>query len=132
MLDTDLIRFVTGDRHPPYGHRTGVFQGAYKLWRRDILAQPTQDELRALLDWFNDHLAKPGRFAPSRRHHGWKTAVSWMRVPALEHIVHLRRLVTLVEAAGIEVDELHTNRPGYIVYQDDQQVVALPFADTPQ
>ena len=55
-----------------------------------------------------------------------------MRGSALEHIAHLRRLVTLVEAAGIEVDELRTNRPGYVVYQDDQQVVALPFADTPQ
>jgi hypothetical protein len=132
MYGTDLIRFVTGDRHSPYGHRTGVFQAAYELWGRNILARPTQDELRTLLDWFDDHLAKPERFTPSRHHHAQKTAVSWVRASALEHVNQLRRLVTLVVAGGVAVDELRTKRPGYVVYQDDQQVVALPFADTPR
>ena len=132
MFDIDLIRFVTGERHPPYGHRTGVFQAAYKLWRRDILARPDREDIRALLDWFEDHLAKPERLTPSRHPHGRNTAVSWVRASALEHVTQLRRLVTLVVASGVAVDELRTKRPGYIVYQDDQQVVALPFADTPR
>jgi hypothetical protein len=132
MLDTNLIRFVTGDRHPPYGYRTGVFKAAYTLWRRDVLARPKQDELRTLLDWFNDHLAKPARLTRSQHPRAKNTAVSWVRASAHEHIAQLRRLVTLVEAGGIEVDELQTKRPGYVVYEDDQQVVALPFADTPR
>ena len=132
MLDANLIRFVTGGRHPPYGYRTGVFQAAYGLWRRNILARPEQAELRALLDWFNDHLAKPARLTRSQRHHARNTAVSWVRASALEHIAQLRRLATLVEASGIQVEVLQTKRPGYVVYQDHQQVVALPFADTPR
>ena len=98
MFDIDLIRFVTGERHPPYGHRTGVFQAAYRLWRRDILARPDREDIRALLDWFEDHLAKPERLTPSRHPHGRNTAVSWVRASALEHVTQLRRLVTLVVA----------------------------------
>src|SRR5882762_10628524 len=120
MLDTSLIRFVTGDRHPPYGHRTGVFKAAYGLWRRNVLARPEQDELRALLDWFNDHLATPARLTRSQYPRAKNTAISWVRASALAHVARLRRLVALVEAGGIEVHELQTKRPGYVVYEDDQ------------
>ena len=132
MFDTDLIRFVTGHRHPPYGYRTGVFQAVYTLWRRGILTQPNQDELRTLLDWFNDHLAKPERLTSSRNPRARNTAISWVRASSLEHMTQLRRLVTLVAVGGVTVNELRTKRPGYVVYEDDQQVVALPFADTPR
>jgi hypothetical protein len=40
--------------------------------------------------------------------------------------------VKLVESAGIEIEELRTTRPGYLVYEDRHQVVALPFTDTPR
>jgi hypothetical protein len=55
-----------------------------------------------------------------------------MRVSAHEHLNHLRKLAALIESAGIGVDELRTDRPGYVVYADEHQVVALPFADTPR
>ena len=31
---------------------------------------------------------------------------------------------------GIVVETLETERPGYVVYEDDVQVVAEPFSDT--
>lgn len=132
MFDSELIRFVTSNRHLPYGHRSGVFQAAYALWRQNVLTGPDQDELRAILDWFNEHLAKPGRLTPSRHPRAQNTAVSWVRASAHEHMTRLRRLVMLLELGGVRVDELRTRRPGYVVYEDDRQVVALPFADTPR
>ncbi|HXE29875.1 MAG TPA: hypothetical protein VN656_15255 [Stellaceae bacterium] len=127
-----VIRFVTEWRHAPYGHRTGVFRAAYRVWPGRILPEAERAELRTLLDWFNDHLAKPDRLATSRRAHGAETALSWIRASARQHVTRLRRIAALVERAGIAVDELHTARPGYVVYRDAYQVVALPFADTPQ
>jgi hypothetical protein len=130
--DADLIRFVTRNRHPPYGHRTGVFKAAYALWRRQTLKAAEQDELRALLDWFEAHLATPARLTRSQYPRAQKTAVSWMRATAHDHMTRLRRLAAIVEAAGLQVTELRTRRAGYVVYQDEQQVVALPFSDTPR
>ncbi len=132
MNDVDLIRFVTHNRHPPYGHRTGVFDAAYELWHQQTLAAADHAELRALLDWFKDHLAKPERLTASRHPRATETAISWMRASAHEHLSRVRRLAALVETGGLRVEELRTRRPGYTVYEDEQQVVALPFADTPR
>jgi hypothetical protein len=132
MPSGDLLRFVTTKRHAPYGHRSGIFTVAYDLWREETLATPANDELRKLLDWFNDNLPLPARFAASQRPHAAETAVSWLRASARDHVTRLRRVAALVDAAGIGVEELRTKRPGYIVYQDIHQVVALPFADTPR
>ena len=56
-----------------------------------------------------------------------------MRASASEHVVRLRRLAVLVEAAGTAVHELRTARPGYVLYRATIiQVVALPYADTPR
>ncbi len=131
MQRGDLIRFVTHKRHPPYGHRSGVFAVAYDLWREQALTKPDHDELRILLDWFENHLTKPQRFSVSRHPRADNTAISWLRSSAHEHMKHLRR-VELVGIAGVAVEELRTARPGDVVYKDDRQVVALPFSDTPR
>jgi hypothetical protein len=132
MNDRDLIRFVTRDRHSPYGHRTGVVTAAYALWRANSLTTHEHEELRAILDWLEEHLARPGRLSVSRHPRAESTALSWMRASAQEHLSRLRRLAALTEAGGTAIDELRTTRPGYVVYQDVHQVVALPFADTPR
>jgi hypothetical protein len=132
MASETYIRFVTERRHSPYGHRTGIFQEAYRLWHADTLAVAHRAEIRALLDWFNDNLERPERLAASPRAHASKTAISWLRASAHHHLVRLHRLTDLVKEASIAVDELQTTRPGYIVYRDAYQVIALPFADTPR
>ena len=44
----------------------------------------------------------------------------------------LRRIAGLLGSVGVPVQELRTTRPGYILYEDDFQIVALPFRDTPR
>jgi hypothetical protein len=39
----------------------------------------------------------------------------------------VRSLCELLEHKGIAVTELRTEKPGYVVYQDEYQVVAMPF-----
>ena len=132
MLDGQLIRFVTARRHPPYGHRTGLFQIAYAMRREEVLDGTVQEELRALLRWFEENLARPERFTRSRYPRAQNTAVCWIRAGAHEHLRRLRQLAALLEAIDIPIAELRTGRPGYVVYRDAAQVVALPFADTPR
>jgi hypothetical protein len=131
-MRSDLIRFVTGARHLPYGHRSGVFAAAYEICREPIAGNSEREELRALLGWFESNLAIPDRLTASRHPRAKESAISWVRASAREHTRKLRRVAAIVSATGIAVDELHTTRPGYVVYQDDHQVVALPFSDTPR
>ena len=42
----------------------------------------------------------------------------------------MRECQRILEAHGIVVEMLVTQRPGYIVYEDAYQVAAYPFADT--
>jgi hypothetical protein len=127
----DLIRFVTINRHSPYGHRTGVLRGASVLWEEKVLSDLDYEELGQLFAWFNEHLPSPRRLRVSRRPGAKRTAISWLRASASEHVSRIRRVAQLVEAAGIPVEEIRTDRPGYVVYEDEHQVIALPFADTP-
>jgi hypothetical protein len=130
MSRPELIRFVTAKRHPPYGHRTGIFQAAYAISREGGLEAVEHQKLLDLLQWFRDNLAEPDRLSVSRHPRADETAISWMKTSAREHVAQLRLVVTLITSTGLVVDQLRTMRPGYVVYEDDHQVVALPFADT--
>ena len=58
-----------------------------------------------------------------------KRAISWFRDSAREHIAWIRGLVAILENHGVAVQMLKSNHVGYIVYEDEYQVVAEPFAD---
>lgn len=132
-MSGNVIRFVTHLTHPPFGHRSGVFKVAYELRRSHPSAAPFVRELIEQLAWFEANMAEPSRFSPSRYPRAQETALSWVKATANEHVRRLRLLVSLVEHAGhLKVVELRTERPGYVVFEDDHQVVALPFADTPR
>jgi len=42
----------------------------------------------------------------------------------------MREIIRLLESHGISVRMIKTDRPGYVVYEDDHQIVAEPFADS--
>jgi len=42
----------------------------------------------------------------------------------------MRTVASILDAHGIEVEVLHTVRPGYVVYEDQYQVAAEPFSET--
>jgi hypothetical protein len=109
-----------------------LFQVTYAMSRDEVIGGAAQEELRMLLRCLGDNLARPERFTRSRYPRAQNTAVRWIRAGAQEHVKRLRHLAALLETAGIAVEELRTVRPGYVVYRDAAQVVALPFADTPR
>jgi hypothetical protein len=126
-----VLRFVTGSRRLPFGLRGGVFTIAYELRRKLPVDTPRLDELTEQLSWFEANLAIPSRFSRSRHPRAQESAISWIKSEAGEHVRRLRLLAALVEALGnVPIEEVRTERPGYVVFEDAHQVVALPFADT--
>jgi hypothetical protein len=123
-----FIRFVIAERHDLSDQPRGVFSALYALEKRGELAPYELEWFRAAEAWFDAHLRRPERFAWSSRPNAPGRAVTWLRASATEHVTRMRELVALLEHKSIAVEELRTDRPGYVVYQDEFQVAAMPFA----
>ena len=83
------------------------------------------------MSWFKDNLAVPQRFnrSKSNGYYRRRTAgISWLKPTATEHIDKMRALVAILENNGYyRVSEIPTERPGYVIFEDDHQVIAEPF-----
>ena len=131
-MPVTYLRFVCPGLSAASGVREGFFQIAFGLLREnDDISLAEATILRQSLDWFNDNLEKPERFWRGRGAHRAHRAVSWFKSDATESVTHAHQLATILRNHGIAVDMIKTHRPGYIVYEDHNQVAALPYKDTP-
>ena len=126
-----FIRFVTDSVQRNSGRREGIFQAAYRLRRSGALAEYEEARLADALRWFDAHLDKPDRFARSRRPHREANALCWFKAGAAEHLARIREVQHILDSHGIAVEMITSRRPGYLVYEDDVQVAACPFDETP-
>jgi len=124
------VRFVVHSRNEDSHRREGLFHAAGTLRDSGELTPAESDELKDVWDWFGKHLERPGRFARSRRPHAHPEALSWFKPTALEHIQRMRQLADILCRHGIQTEMLSQMRPGYVVYEDDYQIAAVPFRDT--
>lgn len=125
-----FIRWVTEQVDKDSGRRRGVVQAAYDLLDAGMLLDFEREELRADLKWLANNLLLPGRFSRSDKPGAAPLAISWLRASSLEHVRVMRRLMAVLKEHGVYVSELQGDRPGYLVYEDEHQVVAEPFQDT--
>lgn len=124
------IRFVILRKDDDSHRCLGVYQAADELIDSGVL---TDQELRWLKDqqrWFNKRLDVPSRFSRSTRPGAHNNAISWFKDTAGEYIEKMRELVKFLEQHGLRTKMLQTDRPGYIVYEDEHQIAAVPFKDT--
>jgi hypothetical protein len=127
-----LLRFVLARSHPDTGVEEGVFSAAYELQGGTLVSASDRESLEALLSWFKANLAVPERFNSTRSkgYYRRKTAgVSWLKSAAVEHLAKMREMVDILERNGIQVSQITTDRPGYVVFEDDRQIVAEPFRE---
>jgi len=126
------IRFVTGDVDSDSLREAGVFQAAYRLRDAAGLQDYESAHLTEHLDWFKSNLKIPRRFTAAKPpfYRKKNRAISWFKETATEHIARMREIIRLLESHGIPVRMIKTDRPGYVVYEDDHQIVAEPFADS--
>ena len=127
-----FIRFVTNQRDEDTSNPVGIFVVAYDLLENGKLADFERTEMRRTIDWFKSNLPIPGRFVRSRKPHREDKGICWFKCSATDCMTHIRYLVQLVTEHDIAVRELRTDKPGYLIYEDDSQVVAEPFSGTPQ
>lgn len=126
-----FLRFVVDRLDRGSGRRQGLFHAAGALQYEPGLAAGEHDRFTSLFAWFNAHLKRPDRFSLSPRPHRKAVALSWFRDTATVHLAKMRNLQDAVERCGQRVRIIETRRVGYVVYQDEFQVAACPFRDTP-
>jgi hypothetical protein len=126
-----FVRFVIDTLDEDSGRRQGLFQAGETLASSGRMGADDLKYLELLYAWFKAHLPVPTRFAVSSKPHAKAQALSWFRDASSEHIGQMREYKRVLEKYGLQVSMLCTKRPGYIVFEDQHQVVAYPFADTP-
>jgi hypothetical protein len=125
------LRFVVADIHDNSGKELGVFHAVLGLREAGKLAEHEEELHDLTRQWFNDNLEKPTRFTASKPPFYRKPnkAISWFKDNAKDHLAHIRDLVAILQNHGIAVRMLKTDRVGYVVYEDEFQIVAEPFAN---
>jgi hypothetical protein len=128
-----FLRFVTSKSHPDSGVEAGIFTVAYSLHRAAGVRGEDRERLKEHLAWFEEHLRTPARFnrSGSKGFYRRKTrGVAWFRDTASACISRMHALKTILETYGYPVTLVREERVGYVIYEDDLQVVAEPFTDT--
>ena len=86
-----------------------------------------------VLRWFDENLVTPDRFNRSRSKGFYRRmtrGIAWFRDSATDCLSRMHRLKLILEKYGQPVTMLTETRVGYVVYEDELQVVAEPFSDT--
>ncbi len=125
-----FVRFVIHKNDRESGRRQGLFQAMSDLEHEGVLLSHEQEAYDEIYGWFRKHLKKPRSFTRSSKPHAKNVALSWFKDSALEHITRMYALAQILQAHGIVVETLRSERPGYVVYDDEFQVAAEPFKET--
>ncbi len=121
------VRFANRSRREAQEGITGVFRAAHVLRDRGALAEHEEVWLAELDRWFAENLRVPSRLALRGGHRQPKIALCWFKDTAQVHLQWIRSLVALLREHGVGVEEKLSAKPGYIVYEDEHQVAAVPF-----
>ena len=123
-----FIRFVSGEIHECSHVSTGVFQTAFELMDDPLLPRGDYIRLWELMDWFNKYLRGPSEY---RLRSPWRIerAISWFKPTAHEHLARAWEMAAILERNEIFIRMIKAQKTGYILYEDEAQVFAQPFAD---
>ena len=128
------VRFVRPNKVSGMKARDGFFCAAYDLRDDAHIDQFTSDQLEDLLSWFRQYLTIPRKFSRSRSKGGYRgdtKGLSWFKPEAKEALEKSYELIALLAENGYVIETIKSDRVGYVVYEDENQLVAEPFSDTP-
>jgi hypothetical protein len=128
-----FVRFVLANLHAESGYHAGLFDAAYAC--RDDVSVSEEDRhvLTDCIEWFKKNVKVPDRFNRSKSKGYYRRAtrgIAWFRDGADGCIARMHRMKDVLEKNGHQVQVLYETRLGYIVYEDEFQVIAEPFSET--
>lgn len=119
----EYVRFVIGRKDDDSHVEQGIFQAAAQAVEWQSITGSDADELNELRAWFSENLEKPTSFGRDKLRLG----ICWFKTGSTEHISRIWEMVQILERNGIYVKKVRTDKPGYVIYEDEWQLVAEPF-----
>ena len=119
----EYIRFVIGRKDEDSHVEQGIFQAAALALEWHNITGSDADELNDLRAWFSENLERPTSFGRDKLRLG----ICWFKTDASEHISRIWEMVNILERNGVYIKKITTDRPGYVIYEDEWQLVAEPF-----
>ena len=119
----EYVRFVIGRKDEESHVEKGIFQAVAQALEWQSVTGSDADDLKDLRVWFNENLEKPTSFGRDKLRLG----ICWFKTDAAEHISRIWEMVQILERNGVYVKKLKTDKPGYVIYEDEWQLVAEPF-----
>ena len=105
----------------------GFLNAARYLNEQGILEEETKAKLQQNLSWIEAHLKKRPEFQDSSENDFLNIPMSWLKETASDHIQRMDEIREILEENDILVEVLQVEKPGKILYEDEHQVVAVPF-----
>ena len=124
------LRFVSADIDPESRVEAGVFVAAHGLYESGRLPDYEGERLGRLIEWFDLNLKRPDRFTKSSRRGAPSRGVCWFKPTARVHLAQIHEMVAILEENDVLIWRIKAPKVGYVVYEDEHQVVAEPYADT--
>lgn len=121
----EYVRFVIGRKDDESNVEQGIFQAAAQALEWQTITGSDADELNKLRAWFSENLEKPTSFGRDKLRLG----ICWFKTASTEHISRIWEMVQILERNGIYVKKIRTDKPGYVIYEDEWQLVAEPFRE---
>jgi len=119
----EYVRFVVDHKDEDSHVEQGIFQAVARALEWQSIMGRDADELNELRAWFSENLEKPNSFGRGKNSLG----ICWFKTDSTEHISRIYEMVRILDHNGICVKKIKTDKPGYIVYEDEKQLVAEPF-----
>jgi hypothetical protein len=119
----EYVRFVIGRKDEDSHVEQGIFQAAAQALEWHTITGSDAAELNELRAWFSANLEKPTSFGRDKLRIG----ICWFKTGSAEHISRIWEMVHILERNGIYVKKIRTDKPGYLIYEDEWQLVAEPF-----
>jgi len=122
------MRFVSNEVNRDSHVSAGLFCAAFKLLDEMVLSDHEYEAVAELMKWFAVNLRGPFQYRLRSR---WRAprSICWFRSTAHEHLARARELAAILENQNVFIRTIRCHRTGYVLYEDEIQVLAQPFAD---
>jgi hypothetical protein len=119
------FRAVAPNRH---GIRPGVFALVNGLASEGRLTEVEERFRREGNAWFTINCTDPAKAVPDLYSHTTNPgATSWFKRSALHLLERVEGYLELLHLHGVDYEVVRLARPGRIIYEDDDQIVVVPW-----